>query len=212
LAYVQQKRVDYLIGAMLIVGTIPGATMGAYATKFVSSADLSSLLGVFLMVLAGRMIVGSLRRGTSTKQSGVDAQGWRRRLVDSRGHEFHYSARVKVGIPLAIMGGFTSGFFGIGGGVVMVPVMNLAMGIPIHLAVATSMFLMVFTSISGVATHLALGNVLVEHALVLAAGVVAGAQIGARAARRLRASHLSSLFGIVLIIVGARMALEYLLK
>lgn len=212
-AYVQQRRVDYLLGVMLITGTIPGAIAGAYATKFISSAGLSSLFGIFLIIVAARMLWSSRRNGApAAESSDGDANSWRRALVDSKGQEFQYRVRVMVGIPLSILAGFASGFFGIGGGAVMVPVMNVAMGVPMHLAVATSMFLMIFTSISGVATHLALGNVLAEYALFLAIGVVAGAQIGARAARRLRASHLGSLFGIVLIIIGARMALEYLLK
>jgi len=211
LAYVRQQRVDYLLGMILVVGTIPGAMAGAYATRLVSSAGLSSLFGIFLVAVAARMLLSSISGGAA-KPSSTGGRGWRRRLVDSRGDEFQYSVRIKPGIPLSILSGFASGFFGVGGGVVMVPVINLAMGVPIHLAVATSMFLMIFTSLSGVATHLAIGNVLPDYALFLAGGVIVGAQIGARVARRMQASHLGSLFAVMLIIIGARMALEYFLK
>lgn len=82
-----------------------------------------------------------------------------------------------------------------------------------HLAIATSVFVMVFTSISGVVAHgyfEYIGNI--QHiewsyALLLSLGVVAGAQIGAYASKRVSANKLRRVFGAVLAFVSLRMFL-----
>jgi uncharacterized membrane protein YfcA len=71
------------------------------------------------------------------------------------------------------------------------------------------MFLMIFTSITGAATHVLLGNVLIDSAIALGIGIVFGTQVGALVARRLRAKMLQRVFAIFLVVIGLRMALQY---
>ncbi|KPV61590.1 MAG: hypothetical protein AOA65_2407 [Candidatus Bathyarchaeota archaeon BA1] len=208
LAYSRQRRIDYSLGLILTMGTVPGAIMGAYVTRFVTARGLSFLFGLFLVAVALRMMLAPERGAQKASES--KQRGWHRRLTDSKDVVFEYNANMKPGLALSFLGGFTSGFFGVGGGAVMVPVMNLGMGVPIHIAVATSMFMMMFTSLSGVATHLMLGNVLPDYALYLSIGVIGGAQVGALIARRLKARYLERIFGVFLVVVGLRMVLEYL--
>jgi len=207
-AYAKQKRIDYKLGLIFTIGTVPGAILGAYTTKLLTERVLAAVFGVSLILIASRMIgvwkISSIR---SLKA----ATGWRRRLVDSKGMIFEYSANMKPGISLSFLGGFASGLLGIGGGVVMVPVLNLAVGFPIHLAVAASMFIMIFTSISGAMTHIALGNVQLEYAAYLILGVIAGTQLGAAVASRLKEKALTRIFGFVIILIGLRMITSYFL-
>lgn len=205
-AYMRQRRIDYALGLVLTVGSIPGAFVGAQATSLVSAKNLSSLFGVFLILLAARMFFGSGRGGRRAESK---MWGWARRIRDSRGEMFEFEANMVPGIILSFVGGFTSGFFGVGGGAVMVPVMVLAMGVPMHLAVATSMFLMIFTSITGAATHVLLGNVLIDSAIALGIGIVFGTQAGALVARKLKARMLQRVFAVFLVVIGLRMALQY---
>jgi len=210
-AYARQRRIDYKAGLALTLGTVPGAITGAYITKFITAKGLASLFGVFLIIVATRMIMTSGKEETS-KDPVARTQGWRRKLVDSKGVSFEYMANIKFGVALSFLGGFASGFFGVGGGAVMVPVMTLGVGIPMHVAVATSMFIMIFTSISGAAIHLALRHVLFDYAACLVVGIIGGTQLGAALARKLEARTLKRAFGICLIIIGLRMALEYVLS
>ena len=87
--------------------------------------------------------------------------------------------KIALGLGLSYFGGLASGFLGIGGGVLGVPIMTLGMGIPIHFATATSMFTMILTSISGVTRHALAHHVHALPALLLAAGTVIGARAGA---------------------------------
>jgi uncharacterized membrane protein YfcA len=88
--------------------------------------------------------------------------------------------------------------------------MALVLMMPIHASVATSMFTMILTSLSGVGQHYALGNVNVEFALLIAAGSVLGAQLGTYTSRRVSGRNLRRLFAVVLIIVSIQMITKYI--
>jgi hypothetical protein len=122
---------------------------------------------------------------------------WRRRITDAYGNVFQYDASIYRGLALLFVGGVLSGFFGIGGGLIVVPILASVVGLPMHIAVATSMLTMIFTSISGAATHVMLGHVLLEYAAPILIGIVIGAQVGARTAKRLRSVSLERVFAIV---------------
>jgi len=209
-AYSRQGRIDYKVGLMLAVGTVPGAILGAYVTKFISARMLTLLLGLLLIYIGIRIFTRS-RRPAEKNRACQPSSPWRRSIVDSSGVVFDYNVNMRRGIPLSLLGGFSSGLLGIGGGVVLMPVMVLGVGLPIHIAVATSMFVMIFTSLSGAMTHLLLGHVLLHYVLLLAVGVSIGTQVGARIAKRLKSRTLERVFSVSLFILGLRMAIIYLL-
>jgi len=96
---------------------------------------------------------------------------WRRKIVDSSGKIFEYDVRIYPALVLLFLGDLASGFLGIGGGLIVVPILAAYVGLPIHLAVATSMVTMIFTAISGVSTHILLGDVLIDYAVPLVMGI-----------------------------------------
>jgi len=199
LAYSRQKRIDYKIGLVSAVTTVPGASLGAYLTSFVSSDLLAIIFAFFLIFVALRMLFDFHLSFPSALKKG---RRWRRVFLDSDGRLFEYEADILLAFALAFFGGLSSGFLGIGGGALVVPILHLAVNLPMHVAVATSMFIMIFTSISGVLTHMGLGNVKFDYMAYLALGVIFGAQLGARAAKRASSKHLKRVFGVVLIIVS----------
>ena len=209
-AYFRQKRIDWKTGILAAVTTVPGAAIGAYLTKFFSSRSLAIIFGVTLFVMATMMIRRTLRaaKNQSTENTIKNAQqygsraGWKRRIVDAAGNVFDYSARLNPGLPLLFFGGLASGFLGIGGGLVVVPILAEIIGLPIHLAVATSMLTMIFTSISSVSTHIMLGNVRIDYAIPLIIGILLGAQGGARTARHLKSTALERVFAVFIIGIG----------
>jgi uncharacterized membrane protein YfcA len=209
-AYFRQKRIDWKTGILAAVTTVPGAAIGAYLTKFFSSGSLAIIFGLTLFVMATIMIRRTLRgpnnqsTGNTVKvpqQSGSRA-GWKRRIVDTAGNVFDYSARLNPGLPLLFFGGLASGFLGIGGGLVVVPILDGIVGLPIHLAVATSRLTMIFTSFSSVSTHIMLGNVRIDYAIPLIIGILLGAQSGARTAKRLKSTALERVFAVFMIAIG----------
>ncbi|MEM2122642.1 MAG: sulfite exporter TauE/SafE family protein [Candidatus Bathyarchaeia archaeon] len=205
LAYAKEKLIDYDIALMLSIGTVPGSILGAYITKYISSFWLIIAFSAFLWLIAVRMLTSPRVYGGGEEDH--QNTGNTRNLTDAGGRIFTYRVRLKPGIAASFAAGFVSSLLGIGGGVVMVPTMNLLVGIPIHLSVAASMLIICFTSSSGLIVHWTLRQVSLYLGLLLAAGACIGAQIGARTAYRLKPSMLRRLFGLTLILISARMFL-----
>ena len=77
------------------------------------------------------------------------------------GREVAYRvSRTRLGLAVSYVAGVSSGLLGIGGGVLKVPVMNLAMGIPIKACTATSNFMIGVTAAASAAVYLMRGEVL----------------------------------------------------
>jgi uncharacterized membrane protein YfcA len=209
-AYFRQKRIDWKVGMSAAFVTVPGAMIGAYATQLFSSKNLAMIFGVVLFLMAGFMIRRSYhttnqstKSATVPKNSSTIGKGvWRRRIVDSAGMVFEYDARMYYGLALLLLGGVASGFLGIGGGSIVVPILTAYVGLPMHVAVATSMLTMIFTAISGVSAHIALGHVLIEYVIPLVIGILLGAQLGARTANRLKSANLERLFAFMVLAMG----------
>jgi len=205
--YSRQKRIYYKTGLILAITTVPGALLGAYLTSIISSRLLGLIFGVFLLFVAFRMMVNL---GSSRSKPSLAEKDTHFTLVSSEKELFESGAKILHGVALSFFGGLASGLLGIGGGVLIVPIMNLTMAMSMHIAVATSMFTMVFTSISGVIQHFSLGNIRFEYALPLALGTIFGAQLGAYTSKRLSSKNLQRVFGMVLIVVSIQMILKYI--
>jgi uncharacterized protein len=199
-----QKRVYFKTGVLLALATVPGSVVGAFLTTILQGAVLGLLFGVFLVVVAVRMVAAnSIFRGRKLQQDNVKA-------VRCESDLFLNWKRLAAGTGLAFFGGLVSGLLGVGGGILLVPIMALVLLMPMHAVVATSMFAMIFTSLSGVTQHWTLGNVNLEYGLLLALGALAGAQVGAWLCKRVSAEKLRLIFGILVFVVSIQMIVKYI--
>ena len=105
------------------------------------------------------------------------------------------------------VGGF-SALFGVGGAVLMVPFMTLALDLGQHVSEGTALLVVVPTAVSGVIAHARRGYVDFPGAALLAAGGAAGAVAGANAALAISGETLKLCFGIFLVGVGLRMVVH----
>ena len=198
--YARQKRIYYKTGLLLAVTAAPGAYLGGWIAKITQEQLLGLIFGAFLILVAARMIVSLAQRKEADKTLPVKTDA---ELVRS-------GKIIIIGVALGFFGGFASGLLGIGGGTLIVPIMAFALGMPIHLATATSMFTMIFTATSGVAEYYQAGLVNFPIALLFAAGTVVGAQVGAFTSKKISNRNLTVIFSIMLIVAGANMILKYM--
>ena len=112
---------------------------------------------------------------------------------------------------LALVGlaaGILSGLFGIGGGVVIVPLLMLVLGFTAQQAAGTSLAVLVLpVGLFGALQYWQAGQVNVFHAAMLALGLLFGAFLGARIGLSLPSEVVQRAFGVLLILVGLRLAL-----
>ncbi len=114
-----------------------------------------------------------------------------------------HSAIRFVGIGLTA--GFFSALFGVGGGIVMVPLLLTIAGFGAKEAAATSLAAIFFTAIFGTARYAWSGHVHWASALLIGAPAVLGGLAGTRLHRRSSADQLTYLFAALLAVVGVRL-------
>src|SRR4029077_19035521 len=100
---------------------------------------------------------------------------------------------------IGLVGGVTSGLFGVGGGVVMVPCMFYFLKLDIKTAIGTSLVVIIPTAITGAAKHQHLGNIDWRAAASLAPLAIAGGFLGAWLTGHLPADTLKRMFGGLLV-------------
>jgi uncharacterized membrane protein YfcA len=109
---------------------------------------------------------------------------------------------------IGLVGGISSGLFGVGGGVVMVPAMLFFTALAIRdtqQAVGTSLLIIIPTAIIGALRHKTLGNINWPVAWMLVPGAILGGWIGATLTREISSDNLKRLFGGFIILVGCRL-------
>lgn len=113
-----------------------------------------------------------------------------------------------LGGLIGLVGGVLSGLFGIGGGLVIVPGLILMLGMTTKQAAGTSLAaLLLPVGILGAIEYWRAGYIDVRLAALLAVGILIGAFIGARLAIGLPNELIQRAFGVLLVLVGLRLAL-----
>ncbi|WP_287586240.1 sulfite exporter TauE/SafE family protein [Candidatus Borrarchaeum sp.] len=210
--YVRKRVTDLKLGAMMIPFTITGAVIGANVSVLIPEDILKAIFGVVLFIASVRMFLKKnnkdklgLQSDTEEDVSGSKFLCVSRICTEPDGTQFEYTVSIPLIALFGFCAGLVSGLLGVGGGIIQVPVLNLIFGIPIHIAIATSLFIIIFTSSFGMTTHLLLGNVILSIGVLLAIGTVIGGQIGARAAQKIERRKLRKIFAILMAFAGIRM-------
>jgi uncharacterized membrane protein YfcA len=101
-----------------------------------------------------------------------------------------------------MMAGMMAGMFGIGGGFLKTPIMINVFNIPPTIAAATSLFMIVFTSLTGSVSHYLLGNINFTYSVPIIAGFIIGSFVGNHLNLKLSENFLTKLIGIGLVFAG----------
>jgi uncharacterized membrane protein YfcA len=116
--------------------------------------------------------------------------------------------RYPFGIVGSLFAGVVSAILGVGGGIVKVPLMNLAMGVPLRVATATSNLMIGITASASAIVYLFRGGIDPYVAAPTALGVFVGAAVGSRVSHRIDVRILRVLFIVVLAYTAWQMAMK----
>jgi uncharacterized membrane protein YfcA len=211
IAYARMRRIDYRSGIQFALAALPGAVAGAFAVRFVPIRAFDAIMALVL----GAAAVTVIRLRPHAERPVPRGETRPRRIVDSEGVAYSYRVAVKRGIGFSTVIGFLSTFLGIGGGVLHVPLLVSTLGFPMHVATATSHFVLVFVSGTGSLTHL-IGGVLapgegLRRAIALSVGVLPGAQVGAAVSKRVPGPTIRRLLGVALLALALRLLVSVFL-
>ena len=171
--YRRSGQIDLRAAAWISVFGAFAAAAGAALTGIVNG---HLLLIVTAVLLAWQAV--EVARGATVRQATAQRE-----------------ATVWVYAGIGLIAGLASGLLGIGGGIVIVPMLAGWLGMPLKRALGTSLAAIVAIVVPGAAVHAALGHIDWGIALVLALGSVAGARVGARIALGTRERTLRLLVG-----------------
>jgi uncharacterized membrane protein YfcA len=180
LTYARAGEVDLRAAGWMIAAGLGGSAAGAALTQLVDP----HLLLVATAALLGWQAVGVLRGGRGPRTA----------------------PRAAGPLPLLAIGlaaGLVSGLLGIGGGLVMVPLLAGWVGMPLKRVLGTSLATIVVLVVPGTVVHAVLGNIDWIICLALVAGAVPGAHVGAHLALGARERNLRILVGSFLLLIAA---------
>jgi uncharacterized membrane protein YfcA len=204
-AYARLGRIDYKSGLLLALATVPGAVAGALTTGYIPRRAFNGVFGVLMIAASGYLI---LHRKVQ-RDSGA-APGKRhtvRTVVEKDGTTHTFAYDLRLGLGLSVFVGFVSSLLGIGGGIIHVPVLVHLLDFPVHIATATSHFILAIMALAGTIGHVASGSFSrssVYETIFLAIGVLPGAQAGAWFSRRVHGAWIIRSLAVAVGLVGIR--------
>ena len=128
---------------------------------------------------------------------------------NTSGEAFHFSFTSFIETALiGVFAGFMSGYVGVGGGFIMVPLFVSLLGVPMRLASGTSLTAVCILAIPGVVEQALLGNINFAVGIAMAVGSIPGAMIGAELVKRIPERTLRIVFACFLLVVAVILVLN----
>ena len=133
-------------------------------------------------------------------------------MITADGEKHYYNFNPLLGIRISLAVGYLSSFLGIGGGIIHVPALVYFLDFPVHIATATSHFVLAIMALTGTLVHIWNGSFHegVQHTLCLAIGVLLGAPVGAYLSTRLQGEWIIRSLAMALGLVGIRIFIMFL--
>ncbi|MEN2768371.1 sulfite exporter TauE/SafE family protein [Ornithinibacillus xuwenensis] len=202
ITYYKKGRVDYKTGLLFLTGSIPGGVIGSWLNQFIATEQFLLYFGILVILIS---VLFFLKR---KPQKADEFKKKNSRQFQIGETTYEYSVSVPLACSLSLLVGVLSGLFGIGGGSIMVPAMILLFGFPVHIATATSMFMIFFVSIIGATTHIVLGHIVWEYVAFFIPGAWIGGKLGAMVSQVLKGNTLEWILRFTLILIGLRMIMN----
>ena len=188
--HAMEGKVCWRHAAVFSASALPGLVAGTALAGAVGGAALIAAFAVLMLAAS----VATWRGARDDEPAAPD---------EGPGHACP-ALRLGRDAVAGVLLGFLTGFFGVGGGFVIVPTLAILLAFSMRSAIGTSLAIITITSMLGVAVHLADGRGLdAELALVMAAACAGGAAVGARVSSSIPQRTLGRAFALLVVAVAA---------
>ena len=217
--HIRNHLTNLKLGLLLSTTLIPGAAIGAIIASSISAPLLTIMFSLLLLYVAYYMLPRKQRRLTAAE---IEEQ----KRVNEKSHASHawldgayfdpavnqeigYQVHRPIpGLATSFFAGIVSSMFGIGGGIINVPVMNRVMKVPVKATVATSGFLLLTTTMTGSLIYIYNGFLVPYVAGPLCISVFIGARLGSMLAQRTHTRILIIIFSCFMLLMAIIMLLK----
>ena len=218
--YRKLKQGEIKIDWIMLAGGLTGAAAGAHTVDALSKEGLISVLGhsvppvklylslTFIVLLL--LVSFAMYRDARTRAANAPLFPDPLTRLNIPPMTYLPNAERRVSILLmAYLGlflGFLSGLVGMGGGVVLLPILIYGLGVRVRMAAGTGILMLVVSAMSGTWAHARLGHVHLGLAMTLLAGSTIGAPLGASLTYRMDGRKLRGIFSYLVLLTALAVA------
>ncbi|MHA1304849.1 MAG: sulfite exporter TauE/SafE family protein [Candidatus Heimdallarchaeaceae archaeon] len=199
------KRTTIIMGGAGIVGVI----LGSWLFKLLISSNAQSYLGLILGIVFVWPSVRMIWEGVKGYLASRDIKKNEEQNTENK----QITQKIKGNIYLLALFGFVigivTGIVGLGGGYALVPGLIYLFSAPVYITMGTSLAIMIPLAITGGIIKIIQGYVVIDAALLLAAGTIIGAQIGAAVIKKIKPFYLKLIFGFYFIYVSLKFIFSF---
>lgn len=189
ITYAVHGSVDVVVALILAAGSVVGAQIGSWLLARLSQNAIRWGFVAFLLIVIVMLFV----------------------VIPSRDADFEFTVLSVIGlIVVGLFTGVMAGLIGVGGGVIVVPVLMFVFGTSDLMAKGTSLLMMIPTAISGTIGNLKRGNVDLVAAAIVGGAACTTTALGAWFATLLDPAAANILFAVFLAFIAVQMALRAL--
>jgi hypothetical protein len=204
LIYGKHRTVDWKLALVIDPPTDIMALVGGYFAHRVSG-DALKYIFAGLLIFAGFFMLRPVKEQLYLDKSRFGY--WQRAFGEHR-----YTVNLWLALPVTTFTGFVAGMVGISGGSFKIPLMVLACGVPMRIAVGTSSAMVAATALTGFIGHVIGGDFNPSRAIPLAAVAAVGGFVGSRLSLKTKQKGLKNIFACTTLAAAAFMAANALLS
>lgn len=190
----------------LLLATSASAKWGATIAEHVATQTLYAIFAGTLFAIAAIVTLRSRTRNV-LEDATMEVGRLGGRVIEEGRTLSYVMKRLPFALVLALMAGAISGLLGVGGGVILVPILNSFCGIPIRVAAATSAFMIGPTAAISAIHYLHRGDMNPQITAAIALGTLPGSALGTWLSRRMPVQSIKGILATSLILVALRLSI-----
>ncbi len=199
----KSKTVSIPLALILGGGTTCMAFVGGLVAHIFSGSDLKIVFSIMLAI-AGFIMFFATEENKKDPKRGFGYYN----LKAGKNKKNVYVINLLVAVPFTMVTGFFSGMVGVSGGSFLVPLMVLACGVPMRIAVGTASMMVATTAFAGFMGHALYGSFNPVFAVPIAVVAILGGALGGKLALKTKPKYLKTLFAVTTLIAAFLMIIH----
>ena len=183
--YLNKSLIFYMGSAILV-----GSFLGSYGSQLLSEVSVNRVYGILALLAAVMMFIP------------------KKHIDDGSLQEVSFNRTLAV--VLALIVGISSGIVGAGGGFLLVPIMLVVLGIPTRMTIATSLAIILLSSIGGTTGKLMTGQVAYFPALIMIVASLIGSSLGAKIGKKVNTKTLQEILAALILVTTLKIWIDLL--